>query len=220
MKYYSVHFNRPDFLRIQRELLGEKLVVINNHCNIEIENECKLLNIEYYNLQNNHIHDPSKSHGYALDFLKNNVLDYTDDYCIIDHDLFPYKEISLDVYDVITTFSTHGTYPYMWPGFIAANKKVRLDSISFLPGLIPNGDTGCDTYKLLNDPNLKILNCEQVYIGNKTHEYVQSSPIITRIGDYCLHYLNGSDWLKTDFSIIEEKNKFLLELLNKEKCKN
>lgn len=67
MKIYSVHFNRPDFIEIQKKCLdkieGYKLVVINNQANPEIESKCRELGVEYHN----HTHPvglgSSMSHG-------------------------------------------------------------------------------------------------------------------------------------------------------------
>ena len=45
MIYYSIHFNRPDFIRIQNDLakkFNDKLVIINNGSNKEIEDTCML----------------------------------------------------------------------------------------------------------------------------------------------------------------------------------
>ena len=212
MKYYSVHFNRPDFIAVQKEFIDGELIVINNHCNPEIERECQELGIQYYNLANKY--SRSYSHAYALNFLKT-VIDYTDDYCIIDHDLFPYKPIIFGDYDIISVKSTNNPdVPYLWPGFLACRKDIRLDDINFQPDLILNGDTGCDTHRLIQQLGDKIHYCSEKYIGDRTSEYVQTSPIISQFDDYCIHYLNGSNWLQTDHAVMEQKNNLLIDLLN------
>lgn len=214
MKYYSVHYNRPDFIKIQKQFIDGELIVINNHCSYEIEETCKELNIKYFNLKNPY--SLSMSHGYALNFLKT-IIDYSDDYCIIDHDLFPYKPINFEKYDIIGCKSNNNpNIPYLWPGFLAIKKEIKLDNINFYPGLIHNGDTGCDTHNLIKKIGIeKIHFCKEEYLGIKTNEYFQTSPILSKFDDYCIHYLNGSNWMKTNTNVINEKNCFLLTLLKK-----
>ncbi len=211
MKYYSVHFNRPDFIAVQKEFVDGELIIINNHCNPEIEQACKELNVECYNLENQYIR--SYSHAYALNFLKT-VIDYSDDYCIIDHDLFPYKPIVFDNYDIVSVKATNNPdVPYLWPGFLAGRKEIRLEHINFQPDLILNGDTGCDTHRLIKQLGDRIHYCTEKYIGDRTTKYVQTSPMMSQFDDYCIHYLNGSNWLDTDYKIMEQKNDLLINLL-------
>ena len=52
MIFYSIHFNRPDFIHIQNEYIskiGDKLVVINNSCDPTISQICSELNIRCHN---------------------------------------------------------------------------------------------------------------------------------------------------------------------------
>lgn len=212
MIYYSVHFNRPDFISAQKQFIDGELVIINNHCNPEIEQECRELGIRYYNLENPY--SRSYSHAYALNYLKT-LIDYSDDYCIIDHDLFPYRKIEFNEYDIISVKATNNPeIPYLWPGFLAGRKSVRLDDINFEPNLIPNGDTGCDTHRLVEQLGIKIHYCIEKYIGDRINEYVQTSPIVSQFDDYCIHYLNGSNWLETDYAVLDKKNNLLIDLLN------
>ncbi len=212
MKYYSVHFNRPDFLPIQTQYLDGELIVINNHCNPRIEAMCLELGLECHNLPN--YYSESQSHAYALNFLKT-IIDYSDDYCIIDHDLFPYKPIVFGDYDVVAVKSLNNpAMPYLWPGFIAGRKHIRLDDFNFEPVLIPDGDTGCDTYRLVQQLGNKIHYCTEKYIGDKTNTYMQMSPVVSQFDDYCIHYLNGSNWMEASSEVIEQKNSLIIQLLN------
>lgn len=212
MKYYTVHFNRPDFLALQKEFIKGELIVINNHCNPAIEEECKRLDLRYYNVTNPY-GAGSPSHAHALNYLKT-IIDYTDDYCLLDHDFFPYVEIDLSDYDVVghRCDNVPGK-PYLWPGFFAAKKEIRLDDINFMPGVVPNGDTGCDTYRLLQIPGLKVKFCREVYVGEQKTDYIQTSPIVGHYEGYGIHYLNGSNWMPAEDGTQEDKLNLVRQLL-------
>jgi hypothetical protein len=212
MKYYSVHFNRPDFIEIQKKFLVGDLIVINNHSNNDIQRTCEKLGLTFYNIENPYSN--SYSHAHGLNFLKT-IIDYSDDYCIIDHDLFPYKKIIFNEnYDIITVKCMNNpNIPYLWPGFLAIKRHINIDDINFMPGLIENGDTGCDTNKLIKLLEKRIYFCKEKYIGEKMDIYIQKSPIVSQFDDYCIHYLNGSNWMKTNNEIINKKNLLLINLL-------
>ena len=209
MKYYSIHYNMPEFLSIQKECLKNKeLIIINNHCNKLIREECNRLELKVYDLPNQNT-DPSHSHGYALNFLKN-IIDYTDDYCILDHDLFIIKELDFKDNEIISHKSTGPTgINHLWAGFMAFKKEVDIKDIDFLPvaGL---GDTAVMTSKLLNTHKIHFM--KETYIGSLNTNYVQTSAMISRFDDLAFHYLNGSDWMNT--VEINKKNKKEILLQN------
>lgn len=213
MIYYSVHYNRPDFISIQNKFLNAPLVVINNSNNESITKECDKLNIKCFNIENN-ASNPSESHAFGLNFLKT-IIDYNEDYCIIDHDLFPYKEIVFndDIKIIGHKIESNPKFPYLWAGLIACKKEINLNCINFMPSLIPSGDTACDTHKLVKQYKNQIHFCKETRIGEKINNFYQTSPIISQFDDFCFHYLNGSEWMKCEKSIKSQKNDLLIKLL-------
>lgn len=213
MIFYSVHFNRPDFIKIQKKCIdkiGGKLVIIDNGTDPKIEEECKKLNINYHKYEGEKTTDPSRSHGLALNFARK-LIDYSDDWCLIDHDLFPLKEIDFGDFDIISIPQIRQAVTYLWPGFTAAKKKIRIDNIDFLPN--HKGDTGCNTDELLLNGN-KLKAIKETYMGDPVTGYYQNSLVIVEIGDLAIHYMNGSEWMPTDKNISTDKNKKLLDILN------
>lgn len=212
MVFYSVHFNRPDFIEIQKKCIdriGANLVIINNGNDNKIDDECQRLGVRYYRFNGPRPSDPSGSHATALNFTKT-IIDYDDDWCLIDHDIFPTKEIDLTDYDIISILQTRGSHTYLWPGFIAARKKINIANIDFFPDT--KGDTGSNTSELINDSH-KINALTENYLGDPINGYYQNSSVLVQVGDLAIHYMNGSGWMPTDGFITLDKNKRLLDIL-------
>ena len=213
MKVYSVHFNRPDFVEIQKKCLdkidGYRLVVINNQSNPDIELKCKELGVEFYN----HNHAPgmgsSMSHGSALNFLRG-IIDQSEDWCITDHDVFICKEIDLGETDLISIQQIKNGKSYLWPGFIVGRKGIPLSHINFSPH--GDFDTGGGTHVLV-DEGYKIKWVLEEYLGEPTTGFLQNSKVIIKISDLAVHYLNGSCWMPTSENTLSEKNQFLFETI-------
>ena len=213
MKVYSVHFNRPDFIEIQKKCLdkieGYKLVVINNQANPEIESKCRELGVEYYN----HTHPiglvSSMSHGSALNFLKD-IIDQSDDWCITDHDVFICKNIDPVDSDFISIQQINNGKSYLWPGFIVGRRGTSVSHIDFSPHV--GFDTGGGTHVLV-DAGYKVKWVQEEYLGEATTGFLQNSKVIIKISDLAVHYLNGSCWMSTSQTTIEEKNQFLFETI-------
>jgi hypothetical protein len=213
MKIYSVHFNRPDFIEIQKKCLdkieGYKLVVINNQANPEIESKCKELGVEYHN----HTHPvglgSSMSHGSALNFLRG-IIDQSDDWCITDHDIFICKNIDLSDSDLISIQQINNGKSYLWPGFIAGRRGIPVSHINFSPH--SGFDTGGGTH-ILVDAGYKVKWVQEEYLGEATTGFLQNSKVIIKISDLAVHYLNGSCWMPTSQTTLEEKNQFLFETI-------
>lgn len=213
MIFYSVHFNRPDFIEIQKKCvdrIGCKLVIIDNGTDPKIEEECKRLHVDYHKYVGERTTDPSRSHGLALNFTRK-IIDYSDDWCLIDHDLFPIKKIDFEEFDIISIPQIRENITYLWPGFTAAKKEIRIDNIDFLPN--HKGDTGSNTDELLLNGN-KLKPIKENYMGDPATGYYQNSLVIVEIGDLAIHYMNGSEWMPTDRNISINKNKKLLDILN------
>jgi hypothetical protein len=215
MNFYSIHFNRPDFISIQKKyLIGGDIFVINNGNNPDIENECKKLNIRYSNCRNIGIN--SFSHANALNYLAHNIIDYSQPYAIIDHDLFVYRTIEFQNYDIIGLKQTRGIHSYLWPGFIACRSGISLKDINFFPNTEISGDSGCATHKIIKSKEYKIQFLEETFIGEQTTKYPQMSTVMVKIGDIAFHYLNGSFWMNGTKELYQAKNQMIIDLLNQE----
>jgi len=215
MIFYSVHFNRPDFIEIQKkciDFIGGKLVIIKNSLDSRISDKCQRLGIKVYEPEIAGSQSPSVSHGKALNFLTT-IIDHEKDWCIINHDFFPVKKIDFIDYEILGLLQEReGVNSYLWPGFMAGKNYIRLDKINFLPS--DNKDTGAGTSSLLLS-SYKIKTVSEEYLGldNKDTSPLQTQKVIIKFGDFGLHYLNGSGWMKTEEKIEQEKNKFLLDTI-------
>ena len=216
MNFYSIHYNRPDFISIQKKyLIGGELFVINNGSNPEIENECNRLNIPYSNCDHRNL-STSDSHGNALNHLTKNVINYSEPYVIMEHDVFLFKAINFEHYDIIGLKQTKDDYDYLWPGLIACKNNVNLKDINFSPNTDFSGDTGCGTHKIIKAKQYNINFLNQILIGEDTTGQLQTSAIITQIGEIAFHYLNGSSWAKESAEIKDKKNQMIIDLLEEQ----
>jgi hypothetical protein len=223
MKFYSVHFNRPDFIEIQKnciETIGGSLIVIDNSLTgSSIKNECSRLDVTYIEVPDRLAADgsPSRSHGRALNYLKSSI-DYTDDWCLLDHDFFPTKKIEFDNYDIIAIPEIRRNVTYLWPGYIAGKSVISLDGIDFLPDSQGYGDTGFGTRVLAENTEYRIKYISQCPIDDIPEDrQIQTFPTLMEVGGYGIHYLNGSSWMNTLPDIINEKNEYLINILESRK---
>jgi hypothetical protein len=213
MIFYSVHFNRPDFIEIQKKCIDSiegKLVIIKNSSDDRISEKCKEFGIKMYELENND--SPSVSHGKALNFISG-IIDYQEDWCIIDHDFFPLRKIDFSGYEILGLLQEReGENSYLWPGFMAGKNYININSIDFLPTL--NKDTGSGTSSLVSGP-YKIKKLSEEYIGiNLDCKFpLQTQKVLVKFEDFGIHYLNGSGWMETDQKVENEKNKLLLDTI-------
>jgi hypothetical protein len=217
MIFYSVHFNRPDFVEIQKKCIdkiGGTLVVIKNSSDSRIEEKCKEMGISCYNSPTSDFSNsnPSVSHGNALNFITR-IIDYSDDWCILDHDFFPVKAIEFEDFEILG--SIHGGVlkenNYFWPGFLAGKKEVSLNGINFLP--THGKDTGAGTQELLNR-NYRIKIVPEDYSAfDPGKGFLQTQPVIIKFGDFGIHYMNGSEWMRVEESVKLEKKQKLIETL-------
>lgn len=211
MIFYSIHFNRPDFIEIQKkcvERLGGSLVVINNHSNKQISDTCENLGVKFFDYDPGINEGPSNSHGRALNYTRS-IIDYSDDWCIMDHDFFPLKKILFGEFDIIGLLQIRDDVKYLWPGFIAGSKEVNINGIDFSPG--GGGDTGAGTAYLVKNYKVKFLN--KSYLGETTTPNIQTSPILSDFDGFGIHYLNGSNWMHTSGDVSDNKKSKLLEII-------
>lgn len=216
MIFYSVHFNRPDFIEIQKKCvdkIGGTLVVIKNSNDLGIDEECKKAGILCYTSSSalESFNPPSVSHGKALNFLSG-IIDYSQDWCILDHDFFPLKKIKFGDFEILGLIhGDHNVGKYLWPGFMAGKKEIKLDGINFLPS--PGRDTGSGTSELLNR-GYRIKEVPEEYLGFDSEKgYIQTQPSIVKFGDFGIHYLNGSEWMGVREDVRIVKKKILLETI-------
>jgi len=216
MIFYSVHFNRPDFIEIQKKCIDEiggTLVVIKNSNDSRIDEMCKKMGILFYNSSSSlgNLDSPSVSHGRALNFITR-IIDHSQDWCILDHDFFPLKKIEFEDFELLGL--VHGNAEsgnYLWPGFLAGRRDISLSGIDFLPSL--GKDTGAGTSELLNRGYI-IKRVPEEYLGFDSGKgFIQTQPSIIQFGDFGIHYLNGSEWMGISEEVRIEKKKFLLETL-------
>lgn len=212
MKYYSIHFHNLEVLKLQYKTMGNNLVVINNGFDIPIKNYCRENKIPYYDIDCTHC-NPSVSHGMAMNFAKS-VIDYSDDWAIIDHDTFIVSDIYFGDSDLVGIYQEAGEKPYLNCGRIFGKKHIRLDDINFIPGFENKGDTASNTYKLFS---YKIKFIREEYIGVRIEgKLLQDSPVIAKLflDDELIGYhgFNLSNW--TGSSDINMKLELLRGVLN------
>lgn len=219
MIFYSIHFNRPDFIKIQNECIksiGGKLVVINNNrVNKKIKEICSETGIKYYetNLDNSGYNNPSISHGIALNYTRD-IIDYSEDWCLLDHDFFPTKEIDFIGYNIISVPQIRNEVTYLWPGYMAGKKSISLSNIDFLP-VYELGDTGVNTMKIVDENKefIKYISMDPIVKDIPKGQTLQTFPTLMKAEDYGIHYLNGSSWMSASTQVMDKKNKDLLEIL-------
>jgi hypothetical protein len=221
MIFYSVHFNRPEFIEIQKKCIDEIggiLVVVNNSRDSRISSECEKLGVRCYPIPVIEDSDPSHSHGSALNFITE-IIDYSQDWCTLDHDFFPLKEIGFEDYDILGL--VHGDEKvgnYLWPGFMAGKKSIPLSGINFSPS--PGKDTGSGTSVLLNR-GYKVKEVTEERIGFKDNDFpVQKQSGLIKFENFGVHYLNGSEWMSVDPQVREEKRNLLSETISQILSKN
>ena len=221
IKYYSIHFNRPDFVKIQFELsklIGYELVIVNNGGNKEIKNICDILNIEYIETVNDSSKGPSYSHGNSINQLVKKI-NFHENWGIIDHDMFITKKIDINNFEIISWEQKNvKNKPYLWPGFLICKSGVNLSNINFLPGIDIPGDTGSGTNKILNNYKIKWVDTSITWEELSKGEYQKKDIIVDFLIDGQIvgyHYLNGSNWINNvDNTLKNNKISKILENIN------
>jgi hypothetical protein len=224
MTYYAIHFNRPDFIKIQYKLAcrtNDNLIVVNNGNNETVTRVCDELNVNCISIENSTTTDPSYSHGHAINTILPHI-NMSEDWGLLDHDMFMVQKIRFDSCDIISHIH-HGApnkIPYLWPGMLLCRGGVDLKHIDFRPIVKTepetiSWDTGSDTHTIMN--RFKIDGVGVSIVGDSSVE--------TRVQDICsiavfnyknniigYHYINGSNWSGQNKT--EEKNKMLSELIS------
>mgnify|MGYP003333785699 CR=1 FL=1 len=215
--YYSIHYNRPDFVEIQYKLsqiLDYKLFIVNNGENKLIKKKCRDLRINNY-IETKNVGTLSHSHGNAINEILP-LIDMSQPYGFIDHDVFILSKIYMINNDILSwkqenVINQH----YLWPGLLICKENTNLLGVNFLPGIGINGDTGCDTYRIIKNYKVKWLETSidnTAYMNKNIQHTNEIMRFDIRNTIVAYHYINGSNWAKS--STNSTKNNILLTLLN------
>jgi hypothetical protein len=215
--YYSIHYNRPDFVEIQYKLsqiLDYKLFIVNNGENELIKKKCRDLRIDNY-IETKNIGTLSHSHANAINQILP-LIDTSQPYGFIDHDIFIISKIYMINNDILSWKQENiPDQPYLWPGLLICKENTNLLGVNFLPGIAIKGDAGCDTYRVIKNYKVKWL---EPSIDNATYinKSIQNTNEIMRFNIenriVAYHYINGSNWAESNTN--PTKNNILLTLLN------
>jgi hypothetical protein len=218
MRYYSIHFNRPDLIELQllsiHKLNGE-LIIINNGPNPNIRHECDRLGVVCYDIKN--VGSNSNSHANAINWALANLIDTTSDWALIDHDFFPLYSINFQKLgcDILSAPQRNvPQFTYLHPGMLFCKAGVDLSHINFSPNVGIPGDTASGTYVLDSTHIINWGLCVEYY-GEKNTDFYQSSNLVEIIYFesilFGIHYLCASNWIGGNS--IDVKNEILKNLL-------
>jgi hypothetical protein len=195
IKIYTYAHKRPDFISIQHDSIKKyvkdsdyEYIVFNNaiddeSLSLQIEEECKKLNIktikvelhddinkqkgdgyEEYQFNSEGYFNANVGTSYPLIWSYRDIISKEDNenlVVIIDSDMFFMKEISIidlmSGYDIafIPQYRDNGVY-YMWNGFVIMDgSKIELNKINWFCGLV---------------------NGQRVDVGGQTHYYLKDNP--------------------------------------------
>ena len=221
---YSVHFNRPDFIKIQMDSFKKfikndfNFLIINNSGEKSIEDTCKNLNIDCINLNNDNL-GPSVSHSLGLKELGNYIKNDGNIHVILDHDMFIIEDIDffsyMDNKSIMFIGQTKEDLVYMWPGLIIIDSNLcpNLNTLNLSSGVFNDiyCDSGGGSYKyLLDNPDLNIKNPVE------KAEYSDIDDLNTFFFVYdnkFLHYFRGSNWIHMDENKLSDKDLRLKKII-------
>lgn len=201
MKIYSIHYNKPEYIHLQKKSLEAKckivfeFIIVNNSSDDrnkkEINSEAQRLGIRTIDSQNSTRSNPSVSHNNAFKYILNDM-NNGEVVMILDHDIFLINTLDIeyfDKYDLVMLPQKRGNVEYPWPGMIIFNKVRNKDQISFDPGVIENEmcDTGGNMYYYIRNNNLNIRRANENHIGDKGN-------VMSNIDDLFIHVISGSGW--------------------------
>ncbi len=235
MDIYTVAFNNEKTIEYQIKLFAKfvrgtyRFIVCDNSSNNgiaqKIQNICENYNISYFRLNQHIKFSPSMSHGLALNWIYYNIVkERKNNFCFIDHDLFPIKEFNIndfmsDKFYGLLKERENGKLWYLWPGYCFFNFKFinSYNNVSFTT--CKRCDTGGQNYHVIYknfDKNtIRFAKFEPVKIlpDENIKENVDQLCTIEYIDDCWLHTIAASGWVD-----ISDKNKLinqkLEELLN------
>lgn len=203
MKIYSIHYNKPEYIELQKKSFDKwvkfdyEFIVVNNAIDISLINLISTtsqdLGLRTINCNNNISGMSSVSHQNSFKYIIDDVED-GDDVMIVDHDLFVMNEVDESYYnkhDMVIVPQLRGNIEYPWPGLIIFNKIKRKYEISFESGLVENEpcDTGGKMYYYIknNNFNIKKIKCTYDVTVNGGNE-------LDSHDDIFIHLISGSGW--------------------------
>ncbi len=203
IKIYSIHYNKPEFIRLQKNSIDRYLkiqndfIILDNSTDPSIKNEIRKitneLNLSYIDCGNQILSNDSISHQNALSKLVD-IINDGDTFMMIDHDVFLISDMVEDFYngyDMVFLNQTRGNINYPSTVLIIFNKIKNKSQISFSSGNI-NGDQ-CDTggclYHYIKDNDPKIRHISE--------DHIENGPMLMSILENTfVHLISGSDWNK------------------------
>lgn len=218
MKIYSVHYNKPEYISLQKESLGKYLkvpyefIILDNSIDPLIKEKIldttKELHISYYDCQNDNITKDSISHQNALyHFVR--LIDINETNMLLDHDIFLIDEINEDYYNNYEMVflpqyrkNHHREIIYPWPGLIIFN-KIKTKNLMYIESGFIEGipcDTGGSLYYYILDNKPKIKYIIESYLD-------EGELLMANLDNKFIHLISGSGW--NEAYNLEGKMKFL-----------
>lgn len=220
MKIYSIHYNKPEYIAIQKKLLDKyfnfdfDFIVVNNAIDQSIKENIKLeskkIGVRTIDCHNNIKSMDSISHQNSFNYIISDLKE-SDDFLILDHDVFVIETIDKSYfmdYDMVYLPQPRNEIEYPWPGFIYFNRSINKEEISFTSGVI-NGNA-CDTgaglyYYITKNKDLKIKKITENHINIENN-------MISNLDDRFIHLVGGSGWNRN--VNLEQKINYLNNILN------
>lgn len=217
-KIYSIHFNKPQYIKAQLnsfKLFFKKdfsFTVINNSpdesMKEQIEKEAKALGVEHVDTNNIRTSDYTRSHINALNNFVLNLKE-GDDVILIDHDIFlidTFNDNEYNQYDLAFLPQARGKTNYPWPGLMIFNNIKYKNDMNLDCGVVNNDvcDSGGKFYYYLQKyKDLKIK-----YITERREN--EGENFVEILDDVFLHLKSGSGWnenydLKDKLDFINKK---------------
>ena len=201
MKIYSIHYNKPEYIELQKKSFKKwikfdyEFIVVNNAVDIElnslISSTSQNLCLRNINCNNNISGMSSLSHQNAFKYIIDDAQD-GDDVMIVDHDLFVMSDLDENYYnkhDMVILPQLRGNIEYPWPGLIIFHNIKRKFEISFESGPIENEncDTGGKMYYYIKNNNLNIKKVNESY-------FYDGGMLMSNLDNIFIHMISGSGW--------------------------
>ena len=212
MIYFSTHFNRPDFVEIQKKCIdrigGELFIAINGGSR-EIINECRRLGISYQPMKNED--NPSIAHAMTLNWaLRSGIMRQGG--FLIDHDCFP---VAVPAFEQFVGVKIKSKHMMLLPSYLGFTEEVSevMRTINMMPAA--GYDTSWRTYKMIKNYHVKYLASDAM--DSLLDGTAQDGLVIDRYRDedriYAIHTICGSNWTGT--SPVEAKTKMITDELDR-----
>lgn len=231
-----VAFNNPQLIAYQLNNIRRFIknsdynyLVCDNSANGEKAEEiyefCRRENVSYWRLPRFLYEDPSRSHGYALNWIYRYIISKRkNNFMLLDHDIFPVKPVDLNAYakeyKLAGAVSRRNKLWYMWPGFSYYNYAfLSSHKVNFLPEKVKktNLDTGGGNYLLVyrHMPENSVHEVSREAVDFATGRKAVGDMPVQNVIEYFdeekwLHIVGGSGWFGDS-----RKNKDVFVFLDK-----